>query len=252
MQNFLFNGTNIKFKLMGEGPLPVFWGHGWGQDHRAFENLAQSFSGAGTHILFDFPGFGGSDTPESVWSTADYADACAALIRTRADKKILWVGHSFGCRVGLQLAARHPDLVAGLFLIAGAGLPRQRPLHQKLYIKAQVMLFKLMKKCLGAERARQKFGSADYKNTSGVLRSIFVKTVNENLSDIAQQITCPVILLYGDRDEETPPEIGERLARLIPDANLVVLEGHDHYSLLAQGRHQSAGHLKRFMERIAS
>jgi hypothetical protein len=37
-----------------------------------------------------------------------------------------------------------------------------------------------------------------------------VKTVNENLSEVAATITCPVVLFYGTDDTETPPDIGQR------------------------------------------
>lgn len=252
MQNFVFDQTAIKFEATGDGSIPVFWGHGWGQSHQAFLPMISSLQKSGRHCLIDFPGFGESDSPKRVWTTADYADACAALIRTQTDQKILWVGHSFGCRVGLQLAARHPDLVEGLFLIAAAGLPRKRPFHQKLYLKSRIALFKGFKRCMGAEWARKKFGSADYKNTSGLLRSIFVTVVNENLSDEARKISCPVTLVYGAQDTETPPEIGQRLAALIPNSNLVVLDGQDHYSVLDTGRHQTLHLLHNFIKQHAA
>ena len=58
---------------------------------------------------------------------ADYADAFAEWLSTLPRARRIWIGHSFGCRVGLQLAARHPATVDGLFLIAAAGLPRTGP-----------------------------------------------------------------------------------------------------------------------------
>jgi pimeloyl-ACP methyl ester carboxylesterase len=117
------------FRLDGEAsqraPL-LIWGHGWGHTHRALLPLAESLRRVAPSALVDFPGFGESPIPPGPWGTEDYADAMAEWLAGLGTTRRVWIGHSFGSRVGLQLAARHPELVQGLFLIAAAGLPRQR------------------------------------------------------------------------------------------------------------------------------
>ncbi|MEZ5814943.1 MAG: alpha/beta hydrolase [Alphaproteobacteria bacterium] len=248
---------DIYFKTIGEKTgqdgAPVFWGHGWGQDHRAFLPLAQSLGAAGRHYVVDFPGFGKSSAPEEIWGTQDYADALAGFIKSQTDEKIIWIGHSFGCRVGLQLAAKYPELVAGMCLIAAAGLPRKRPLWHKIYYGARVKLFKFLKKLiplgLSQDWLYTKFGSADYRS-AGPLREIFVKVVNEDLSAVAGTVTCPVTLIHGTKDTETPPEIGERLSRIIPHSKLILMDGFDHYSILSGAQHQVVHRIKSFMKEI--
>ncbi len=231
----------------------VFWGHGWGQNLQSFMPLAQSLSASARHCLVDFPGFGQSPVPEDAWGTEEYADALATFIKSQTDEKIIWVGHSFGCRVGLQLAARYPELIAGLCLIAGAGLPRKRPLWHKLYYGARVYLFKSLKKLipmgLSQEWLYKKFGSADYRN-AGPLRQILVKVVNEDLSRIAEDIKCPVTLIYGANDTETPPDIGHRLSRIIPNSKMILMDGFDHYSILTGAHHQVVHRLNSFIKDI--
>lgn len=245
-----FNGT--KFTTIGDAGVPVFWGHGWGQSHASFLPLCEPLQNLGQHRLIDFKGFGQSDAPPEDWGTAEYADDIAAFIKAQTDQKIIWVGHSFGCRVGLQLAARHPELVSGLFLIAAAGLPRKRPLLKKLYFKTRIAAYKFLKKLipfgLPEDWLKKRFGSADYNNASGAVRKIFVRVVNEDLSEIAKTVSCPVQLVYGENDSETPVEIGQRFARLIPNADLIVLKNQDHYSVLGAGRHQVVRALKTFIE----
>ncbi len=243
--------TNIAFETLGEtsGKTPVLWAHGWGQSRKAFLPLAQSFA-QNRNILVDLPGFGDTPPPPENWGTAEYADALAVFIQEQTDKPVWWIGHSFGCRVGIQIAGRHPDLVRGLFLISAAGLQRKRPPHKKLYLKARIALYKFLKKMIpfgvSEDWLKTKFGSADYRNAS-TLRGVFVKVVNEDLSAQATQIRCPVMLVYGENDTETPPEMGTRLKNLIPGAELIVLPEQDHYTVLAQGRHQVAPLLKKFI-----
>jgi len=80
------------------------------------------------------------------------------------------------------------------------------------------------------------------------MRQILVKVVNEDLRDIAPSISCPVHFVYGDKDTETPPKIGETLSGLISGSKLTFLKGQDHYSVLGTGRHQVTQLLKTFID----
>lgn len=234
---------------------PVLWAHGWGQSHAGFDALIPPFENSAHHYAIDFPGFGASPEPSAPWGTDDYADFIAEFIRAEIKQPVIWIGHSFGCRVALQITSRYPDLIKGLCLIAGAGLPRKRPLFKRLYLKIRIYSYKFLKKLslinlVSEEWLKSKFGSSDYKNASGIIRQIFVKVVNEDLSQQAKMVNCPVTLIYGKNDSETPPEIGHRLNRLIKDSEMVLLRDQDHYSVLSSGRHQVTPILKKFFERF--
>lgn len=231
----------------------MIWGHGWGQDRRAFAGIAPSF-GDSAHLLLDFPGFGAAPRPETAWDTGAYADAAAALIAARrwAGQEVVWIGHSFGGRVGLQLAARHPGAIDRLVLIAAAGLPRRRGALEKLRISAKRAQYKALRWIAertggDVEALRDRFGSADYR-AAGPMREILVKVVTEDLTEVAGRVRAPTLLIYGAQDAETPPEIGARLAALIPGARLHVLDGHDHYSPLGAGKHVVAKRIAEFLK----
>src|SRR6185437_14667149 len=129
------NATFATYRLAGAAPAAVpelVWAHGWGHSHAALLPLAEAMRPHADSRLVDLPGFGGSALPPGPWGTADYADAMAAWLATLPARRRIWIGHSFGCRVGVQLAARHPQAVAALFLIAAAGLPPRRSLATQL------------------------------------------------------------------------------------------------------------------------
>jgi pimeloyl-ACP methyl ester carboxylesterase len=230
-------------------PLLV-WAHGWGHTHANLLPLAEAMQSS-TSMLIDFPGFGASPPPPGVWGTADYADAAAEWLTTVPPGRRLWIAHSFGCRVGLQLAARHPETIDGLFLIAAAGLQPRRSLQPRLRITVRRWAFRLMRNLVpegpARERLRRRFGSADYAR-AGPLRPILGKTVSEDLSEVARRVLCPTVLVYGDHDRETPPEMGARLNALIPGSRLYLLRGFDHWNVLTEGRHQLTHRLAEFVE----
>lgn len=240
-----------------EGPKdkPIFvWLHGWGQDHSAFVRMANLFKAAGSHLLFDQPGFGKTPSIPAVGEeapgTADYADALAAQLGSY--KNCIFIGHSFGVRVSVQMAARHPDLVGAIIGIAGAGLQRKRSIAFKVRAfvlktmgKAAKLSDSLFKTKLRAAFSN-KFGSADYKN-AGALRGTFVKVVNENLFGEAQKTSCPTCLIYGADDTETPPEIGKKYASLIANAEFHELAGFNHWDILDRGAYQCEAIIKSFL-----
>jgi pimeloyl-ACP methyl ester carboxylesterase len=252
-RQFERDGQTISYWTLGDetADQQFVWAHGWGQDHRAFLPLAESWQSSTFNIVLDFPGFGVSPRPASDWGTAEYADACAAFLATLPAGRRLWIGHSFGCRVGLQIAARHPECIDALFLVAAAGLQRKRSPLTALKVKSKVALYKFLRALpMGdKDRLRERFGSADYR-AAGEMRGILTKVVNEDLSEVARHIHCPVRLVFGSADTETPPELGRRLAELIPDAQYIQLDGLDHYSVLVAGRHQTALQLKQFADAL--
>ncbi len=239
----------------GDRSVPLLWLHGWGQSGACFTSLATACT-RGVSAAIDFPGFGESPMPDTAWGSEEYARAVEALIRTGFHGKVCLIGHSFGARIAVQLAAKHPQLIAGIVLISGAGLPPRRSVWKRTRIagiKSMLRAAGIFDQCMDSKmrkRVSAYFGSADY-NAAGALRPILVNVVNEDLSDIAARIDVPALLLYGEQDEETPPEMGERYRALIPHSELVVLPKFAHLNILSDGRHQLANLIGQFVRTVS-
>lgn len=239
-------------ETLGNNGPSIIWLHGWGQDLTAFSRLAALFSNTARNQLFDQPGFG--KTPINVVGngTHEYAEELAKMLDGTGPH--IFVGHSFGVRVSVQLAAHHPNLVAGIVGIAGAGLQKNRSLGFKLRAKSIQSWGKstrFIDRLFGTKLRAQfedRFGSADYRN-AGDMRPTLVKVVNEDLSPEARRVTCPVCLIYGALDTETPPEFGERYQKLMDNAEFHTLEGYDHWDILTRGAYQCEAVMKRFLEK---
>ena len=81
------------------------------------------------------------------------------------------------------------------------------------------------------EKFYKKFGSDDYRDTSGVMRSTFVKVVNESMEEEFSKINADTLLIWGERDDATPVYMGKIFESKIKNSGLVVLNG-GHYSYL--------------------
>jgi len=232
----------------------LVWGHGWGQSHRALLPLAESLP-LYHHYVLDFPGFGASPRPIENWSTAEYAAYVAAFLESLPPAKLrIWVGHSFGCRVGVRLGAKYPALLNGLVLVAGAGLRRKLTFLRQCSLKVKVYNYKLFKQLCRMGLVKRtwiegKFGSADYRN-AGDLRPIFLNVIKEDLAAEAKNIQAPTLLIYGENDLETPPSMGKEYATHIRHAEYHELAGQDHYTLIGAGRHQTVFLLNQFIKNM--
>ena len=66
------------------------------------------------------------------------------------------------------------------------------------------------------------------------MRKTFVKVVNYDQSELLKHIKTPTLLLWGDRDTETPLWMGQKMEQDIADSALIVLEGGSHFAYLEQ------------------
>lgn len=236
------NGININYEQKGSGELVVLL-HGWGANIKLFANLIDLLAEKYTVVAMDMPGFGMSDEPPTAWCVDDYVQFVVDFLRDYDNKKITFLGHSFGGRVIIKLNSRTdlPFEIEKVILVDSAGiLP---PKSDKVTMRNRFYKFgrsflstKLIRKLFpdALENFRKKMGSADYAAASPLMRQVLVKVVNEDLEPLLPNIKCPTLLVWGVNDTATPLSDGEKMEKLIPDAGLVKLENAGHYSFLEQ------------------
>ncbi len=220
---------------------PTLLLHGWGASSDLFAATMRGLGDDFDLIAPDFPGFGATEAPPTVWGVSDYVDWTIALMDWLGVKRANVVGHSFGGRVAIKLAALHPERVAKLVLADAAGIRPER--DWRYHVK--VRTFKTMRALAQSRYTPQPLrewaaaqvsqqGSPDYKAASGTVRSSFVRVVNEDLRTYLPRIHASTLLIWGDGDDDTPLADGQLMERMIPDAGLVVFEGAGHYAYLEQ------------------
>lgn len=232
------DGVVLNYDETGpSGANPVILMHGWGCDHTTVRSIAALLEPALKVYNLDLPGHGKSEEPPSPWGVDEYT----ALVENFADKLGIksptLIGHSFGGRIGLLMASRTD--VPRMVLVDGAGIKPRRSLSYY----AKVWSFKAAKKILpiflgsskGGEiidKWRKKGGSADYRNSSPVMRAVMSKCVNQDLRHVMPSIKASTLLIWGENDSATPLSDAKYMERHIPDAGLVSFPEAGHYSFL--------------------
>jgi pimeloyl-ACP methyl ester carboxylesterase len=208
---------------IGGSPARVVALHGWGRTGADFTGLLAGLDAVAIYL----PGFGPAAAPDAVWGTDDYARLVAEAIEPLGP--VVVVGHSFGGRIAVRLAASRPGLVSGLVL-TGAPLVRLAPVSKP---KLSYRIAKALNR-IGLipdsvlEARRKKAGSADYNAAQGIMRDIMVKTVNENYDDDLAGITAPTWMVWGENDTAAPTAAGKVASERIRGAHWTVVPGEAH------------------------
>lgn len=274
-----FDDGRLFGQLHGSGSPRVVALHGWARDHRDFDlvlggeaaqrnaavaqqtapHLARAASdrplGSGPldAVALDLPGFGGTPAPDEAWGSRSYAEAVESML-AKLEGPVVLLGHSFGGRVAVHVAAARPDLVLGLVLtgaplfpaVAAAGGRHKAPKPRLGYRVARKLARSGLLGEEQMEKMRQRYGSADYRAATGVMREILVKAIEEertsDYTSSLEAITCPVELVWGEADSAAPVAVGEQIASVIGDnATLTVHPGITHLTpLLIPGELRAA------------
>jgi len=242
----VLNGIDVNYYDRGSGSCVLFL-HGWGSNFASFRLFLDRISEPGLKYRVcapDLPGFGQSGEPPTAWSVDDYADFVISFLAALDIRNAVLIGHSFGGRIAIKLAARGnlSIEIPKMILVDSAGIRRKKTVRQMAWlffykaVKRIVSIEHIQKKFPGLlEKLRKKIGSVDYRNASPRMRECLIKTINEDLTPCLPSISCPTLLIWGENDTATPLEHAKIMEKLIPDAGLVVLKNAGHYSFLDQG-----------------
>ena len=214
------------YEKCGQGDKVIVYLHGWGCDGSIFAPIVKRLPNY-TNYLVDFDGFGKSPPPpEDGYSVSDYAERLYQFLTEQQISRVTLVGHSFGCRVAMVLAASHPQLIERMLFVGPAGLRRK---SIKRWCRVAWYKFRKFLAKMRLAPSPRNCGSEDFRSCSPSMRKTFVKVVNQDLSRYAKRVKCPVLIVNGRQDSATPLQHAKRLTRLISDCQLVAIDG-DHYA----------------------
>lgn len=237
------SGVNMHYELSGSGEKRVVLLHGWGCSTELMKPVAEALSKDMTVLAVDFPAHGRSSQPPEPWGVPEFAACLKELLTKLNFLPCSVIAHSFGGRVTIELASADADMFERIILTGAAGIrpqgdgkASQRTSTYKR-LKGWVETARKLR-VFGdlpdkwQEALVQKYGSKDYAALSPEMRKTFVKVVNYDQSDKLAAIRNSTLLVWGDKDSETPLWMGQQMEKNIPDSALVVLDGGTHFAYL--------------------
>ncbi|MDE6085689.1 MAG: alpha/beta hydrolase [Muribaculaceae bacterium] len=240
------NGVTMRYTDTGEGAATVILMHGWGCTAETVESIRQRLAARHRVLTVDLPGHGKSTEPSLLpdgqpWGVNEYTETIEALALQEGIEAPILVGHSYGGRIGILYASRNK--VEKMVLIDAAGVKPRRQLSYYLKVYSFKLSKWISRLLLGKEKAaarieamRARRGSADYRNSSPMMRRVMSRSVNQDLCKYMPLIKAPTLLMWGENDTATPIADAHKMEKLIPGAGLVTFAGCGHYSFLDNPR----------------
>jgi 3-oxoadipate enol-lactonase len=217
--------------------VPVVFLHGLGGDRRSWLYQVPSFCDAFAVINVDLRGHGDSSAPDGEWSTADMARDVVRLLRNLGAEKAHLVGLSLGGMVALRFALDFPYATESLVLAGTIGGPGRFAPQWRDAVK-------FIEENPMPAIAKQRIPAAFSDSIDPVMRDYFVDRVSRNDKDAYARtaraiggfdvvdrlgdIAAPTLVIVGERDAVTPPELSAELAERIANARLVTIAGAGH------------------------
>ncbi len=233
------NVKNLRTRYwdVGQGEKIVLL-HGWGTQIESLKPIIDHLQQKFNVFVFDFPGFGQTDYPPEAWGLDEYTDWVLCFMEQFNVSPAIVLGHSFGGRIGIKLAALHGDAVSKLILVDSAGVHQfnsswrsviSRKMSRVLSPALNTLPGGLKNKVRW--RLYQLMGATDYL-TAGRLKSSYVKVISEDLEQLLPLIQVPTLLIWGEKDTATPLADGKLMAKKIQNSRLEIIRQAGHYPFL--------------------
>jgi pimeloyl-ACP methyl ester carboxylesterase len=222
----------ISYTRQGKGK-PVVILHGWGDDSRSWQKFAAELGKNYDVIVPDLPGFGNSQAPQAPWGLDEYAKMVATFMQKLNVKPYAILGHSNGGAIAIRGLGNHMLKAEKLILLSSAGIRGEykgRNKALRLITKTGKLLSVPLPKA-----TKQRLRVKVYKSVGSDmlvaehLQETFKKVVADDVRTDAGRLKLPTLLIYGDKDTQTPLSYGRTFHELIKDSQLEVLNGIDHF-----------------------
>lgn len=241
MASIDINGISFNYADRGRG-LPLVLLHGFPLDSRVFDHQLDHVSRRCRVITPDLRGFGRtrSDKPFSLDDLAD--DVHQMLGRIDALPCVIG-GLSMGGYVSLAFAKKYPNDLKGLVLIdskAAGDTPEGKQAREKMAetartAGARAVADQMFPKVLSANTAESQPDVAAKVRTimehcppaTIAHASLAMRDRDDHTGDLPS-IPVPTLILVGEDDALTPPDVAEAMHRLIPRSVLRVVPDAGH------------------------
>jgi 3-oxoadipate enol-lactonase len=248
MSSFTSKGRDLAYLDTGGDGIPLVLLHGWPLSSRMWEPQIEVFGEALRVVAPDLKGFGASDAPEDPksYSMDGYADDVAALLDELGLQEVVLGGLSMGGYVCFAFLRRHEGRARALVLADTRATPdttegaRVRSAQQDQIAQqgpaplADSLIGTLLSESTRAQKPDvvgrvRKLMDQPAPGYIGGLEAM--KTRPDSSPDLTR-IAIPTLVVVGEEDLVTPPEMARSLHEHIGGSRLAVIPGAGHLSNL--------------------
>lgn len=229
------DNLKINLKVVGQGE-PILILHGWGSSIKSWLKVQEFLAEKGFKVIVpDLPGFGESSVPEKAWTVVDYKNFIIRLIKEMGLNQFSLLGHSFGGRISIKLAQKHPEKIKSLILCNSSGIKLELDQKTKmiysfsrlgntLFSKRLFSRFRKLAKKIFYFFLRHK----DYVKANKIMRKTLKSVISEDLLPELSQIKARTLIVWGEKDDMVPLKAAYIFKEKIPNSELKIFPNVKH------------------------
>jgi 3-oxoadipate enol-lactonase len=234
----LARGLAIGVEQAGSGDAPpVLFLHGVGSDKSVWAPQIEHFAATRRALAFDYPGYGESDPAPAGTTRDDFAAAILGAMDALDIDRAHVCGLSLGGVIAIAMHHAAPDRCVSVILADTFAVhPDGQAIYDRSVAASEQMseLAAARTPVLLAPGASEELHSQVRETMARIdpaafrigAEAVWLADQRERVSAIA----VPTLVLVGDQDRVTPPDLSQQLADAIPGAKLLVLAGAGHLS----------------------
>lgn len=240
--------ATVRDARCGQAAHTIVFSHALGQDSSMWDLVANELAATCRVICPDTRGHGRSQSPSEPLTMTELAADAARLIDELAEgEPVIWVGLSMGGMIGQELAIRHPDKVRALVLAnttSGYNAAAREALGQRIATVESHGLNAISTTTMArffSEAFRQQQAATVARHQRLLeatdpegYTACAAALCDADMAGKLNQIRVPTLVIGGSRDEGTPLDVVQNLARGIPGSQMVVLQDCAHLSAVEQ------------------
>jgi pimeloyl-ACP methyl ester carboxylesterase len=228
----------VSFRRVGHGE-PLVLIHGVGMQSAAWDPQTQALARTHNVIAVDMPGHGGSDCLARTPELPDYVTWLNAFVTGLGCGPVNVAGHSMGALIAGGFAARYPHLTRRVAVLNGVG-PRPPGARRAVEARAAALQDGVIDTATPLDRW---FGNDPCEDAPRSHVATWLNNVNPQgyadaygafsrgddvYSDQWPNVSCPMLALTADRDQNSTPEMARWMASQARNGTTCVIKGHRH------------------------
>jgi 3-oxoadipate enol-lactonase len=240
------NGIEINCLIEGDGPWVVM-SHSLACNISMWDGQAQLLSQKFKVLRFDTRGHGLSDAPAGPYTLEQMADDVHGLFAALGIRQAHWVGLSMGGMIGETFALKYPGVFRSMVL---ADTTSRRPPNADQMWGERIGIAEKQGMEALVEGTLARWFTEPYRNTH---KEVMAKIGNDirttpvagfagcchaiskiDLLDRLKEIDCPALVIVGDQDHGTPPEMARQIQQNLRGSELLIIESAAHLSNVEQ------------------
>jgi 3-oxoadipate enol-lactonase len=240
------NGIETEYTIEGEGPW-VTMSHSLACNLSMWDDQAKLLSRKFKVLRYDTRGHGGSSAPPGPYTLEQLADDAKALFDALGIKRTHWIGLSMGGMIGETFALKYPGFFQSMVLADTTS--RRAPNAEQMWgERVKIAREKGMEGVREGTLARW-FTDPYRESHEDVMKKIggdITSTPVEGFAgccdaiakidvlDRLKEIDCPSLVIVGDQDHGTPPEMARQIHANLRGSELVIVPSAAHLSNIEQ------------------